>query len=781
MFRRWKTWRRKYLPAGRVLGHEMLEPRRVLAHASAIDPRWFAVVSEADGTRADVLATAVEQEWLVQLTAEAASRLTATGNLERTLATALPGLRVLRGLGGPGQLLVSATADAAALLAERPEVMVVEANGRISAASSPPNDPLYQNGSQWGLRNLGQAGGLAGADIDAPGAWEITTGSADVVVAIIDGGIDVSHPDIAPNAWRNPGEIPGNGIDDDGNGFIDDVYGWDFRNRDATVFDQGDNQHGTQVAGIIAARGDNGLGMVGVSWNSRVMPLKFIDGSGGSTADAIAALNYITMMRGRGVNIRVANLSWGSSDASWLLEQAINAAGAAGILVVASAGNDGLDQDSAWWPNYPSSFPAANILAVAATDNQDRLAWNSNYGLTRVDLGAPGVGILSTVPGRTYATNSGTSFAAPFVSGVAALAASLNPELSVAGLRDSILAGVEPLASLAGKTVSGGRLDAARTLALVAADMNQNPAGVRVTGVFVDGSAWSEAYRARSGFTAVEQALLGWQLRDGTAQLAAGSAVSWHTIDRISARFDQPIAPPAADALQLVLGTQAGNRVIVPTAPPTLLAGGTVARWVLPAGFSTLVSGRYLISITAEAITNAAGTTILDGDWVTGESTFAAGSGDGTAGGTFIFFFNALVGDVNADGVMNVGDLSAIRSAMTSPLNTPLPVDGSSDRLDIDGSNSLTAADLSQTRAALTSAFGATLAGLPPVTAPVQGVALSEEAFTSLADGSGEGRLPSRQSAELWLWHALIEESGTSKRRVRRIARLMAVPQRFPG
>jgi subtilisin family serine protease len=754
MFRRWKTRRRKPWGSDRVLRHEMLEPRRVLAHAPAIDPLWFAVVAKDEGTRADVLATAVEQEWLVQLTTEAASRLTETGNLEQTLAAALPGLRVLRGLGGPGQLLVSATAEAATLLAKRPEVMVVEANGQIAAASSPPNDPLYQNGSLWALRNLGQVGGLIGADIDAPGAWEITTGSADVVVAIVDGGIDVSHPDLAPNAWRNPGEIPGNGIDDDGNGFIDDVYGWDFRNRDATVFDQGDNQHGTQVAGIIAARGDNGLGVVGVSWNSRVMPLKFIDGSGGSTADAVAAINYVTMMRGRGVNIRVANLSWGSSDSSWLLEQAINAAGAAGILVVASAGNDGLDQDRAWWPNYPSGFPAANMLAVAATDNQDRLVWNSNYGLTRVDLAAPGVNILSTVPGRTYAANSGTSFAAPLVSGVAALAVSANPNLSVGELRDKILGGVEPLLSLAGKTVSGGRLDAARTLALVAADMIEAPTAVKVTGVFVHGSGWSEAYRTRVGFTTVDQVPLGWQLPDGSAQLTNASSVSWNNVDVISVRFDQPIARPAADALQLVLGTSEGNQTILPTAAPTLLAGDTVAQWTLPAA---LTSGRYVISIASAGITNAAGTSTLDGEWTTSTSTFAAGSGDGTAGGIFNFFFNVLVGDVNGNGTMNPTDISTMRSSLTSPFTTPLRLDSSDYRLDINGSNGLNSADLSQARAQLTSAFGTSLASLPQVTAPTESMARSTKSFAALADegGTGVSRLATGLSADTWAWYEI--------------------------
>ena len=405
----------------------------------------------------------------MQLTLEATAGLGSPAEADRAFAAALPGVRVLRGLGGSGQLLIS-TPDAsltAESLAALPEVALVEPNRLVTSAASEPDDPRYQDGSLWGLSNRGLYGGVAGADIDALAAWEITTGEADVVVAIIDGGVDLSHPDLAPNIWRNPGEIPGNGIDDDGNGFIDDAYGWDFRDRDASVFDTGDNNHGTQVAGIIAARGNNGLGVVGVSWNSQIMPLKFIGSGGGSTADAITALNYMIMMRQRGVNLRVANLSWGSGDSSRLLERAIIAAGGAGILVVASAGNAGVNQDTAWSPNYPSSFSATNILAVAATDNRDRLVGDSNYGLTRVDLGAPGSGILSTVPGRTYAANSGTSFAAPFVSGVAALAVSVNPDLSVGDLRQAILAGVETVPSLAGKVATGGRLNAARTLAVV--------------------------------------------------------------------------------------------------------------------------------------------------------------------------------------------------------------------------------------------------------------------------------------------------------------------------
>jgi autotransporter-associated beta strand protein len=451
---------------------EPLERRQMFAAAvgggGGTEPVWFAAVAE-EPSPVVVREGSAPQEWLVQLTPAAAQAFGDPAAADRALSAAVPGVRVIRGLGAAGQLLVTADAEVAAVnrLRELPEVAFLESNGLATSAAREPDDPRYQDGSQWGLSNRGLLGGLIGADIDASTAWELTPGSPDVVIAVIDGGVDISHPDLVANVWRNSNEVPGNGIDDDGNGFVDDVYGWDFQNRNGSVFDVGDNDHGTQVAGIIAARGDNGLGVVGVSWNSKIMPLKFIGSGGGSTADAIAALNYTTMMRQRGENIRVVNLSWGSSDSSWLLERAIEDAGRAGILVVASAGNSGLNQDTAWSPNYPSSFGSTNILAVAATDNRDRLAYDSNYGLARVDLAAPGVGILSTTPGRRYSSNSGTSFAAPFVSGVAALAAAINPSLSAVELRNVILAGVEPVPSLAGKVATGGRLNAAHTLAAV--------------------------------------------------------------------------------------------------------------------------------------------------------------------------------------------------------------------------------------------------------------------------------------------------------------------------
>ncbi len=257
------------------------------------------------------------------------------------------------------------------------------------------------------------------------------------------------------------------------------------------------------------------------------------------------------------------------------------------------------------------------------------------------------------------------------------------------------------------------------------ADAPEPVAPVKITGVYVKGSGWNAGYLARSPFSNVQGATVGWELPDGPAQLANASNVAWNNVNTITVEFDQPIAQPDAAALQLVRGTASGNQTIVPTLDPTLLGDGSVAQWTLPAGFSALERGKYVLSIAADGITNTAGTTILDGDWITGVSTFAQGSGDGEAGGTFNFFFNALVGDVNGDGVMNVSDLSAVRNALTSPLNTPLAADSSNYRLDINGSNSLSSTDLSQTRAQLTSALGTQLASLPAVTAPAEGMTAS--------------------------------------------------------
>lgn len=328
---------------------------------------------------------------------------------------------------------------------------------RILTAAALPNDPSFYR--LWGLHNTGQTGGVADADIDAAEAWDVTTGSRSVVVAVIDGGIDYRHPDLAANMWRNPGEIAGDRIDNDGNGFVDDVYGWDFANNDSDPFD--DRGHGTHVAGTIGAVGNNGVGSTGVNWQVSLMALKFLDATGsGSTSAAVAALNYATMMRQTyGVNVVVTNNSWGGGGASSALNDAIVAGGNAGILAVAAAGNEAANNDST--PVYPANVNSTAVISVAATDASNRLASFSNYGATTVDVAAPGVGIYSTTPNNSYSSFSGTSMAAPHVAGLVALMAATNPQATAGQIRSAILSTSVPIASLAGNVATGGLVNAA--------------------------------------------------------------------------------------------------------------------------------------------------------------------------------------------------------------------------------------------------------------------------------------------------------------------------------
>jgi subtilisin family serine protease len=266
-----------------------------------------------------------------------------------------------------------------------------------------PNDPLF--GQLWGLRNTGQNGGLTGADIDATQAWDITTGSSDVVVANVDTGVAYAHPDLAANMWKNPGEIPGDGIDNDGNGYVDDVYGIDAYAQDTDPWDE--YGHGTHTTGIIAAAGNNGQGVAGVGWQTKVMALRFMDDSG-SDAAAIECINYAIDMKSRGVNVVAINASWGGAEFDQVLEDAIAAAGSAGIIFCAAAGNIGqaaqANNDVA--PFYPSSYRLPNIISVAASTADDALASYSHHGKITVDLAAPGDNILSTYPG-TYVPAAG--------------------------------------------------------------------------------------------------------------------------------------------------------------------------------------------------------------------------------------------------------------------------------------------------------------------------------------------------------------------------------------
>jgi len=329
-----------------------------------------------------------------------------------------------------------------------PRIDYIEPDYIVHAEDVFPNDPRF--GELWGLHNIGQDGGTPDADIDAPEAWSIETGDT-VLVGVIDTGVDWHHVELASNIYTNPGEIASNGVDDDGNGYIDDVRGWDFVNNDNDPYD--DHGHGTHVSGTIAAIGNNGVGVVGVSWSARILPLKFLDAGGsGTTSAAILAVEYATMM-----GARLTNNSWGGGGYSEGLRDAIEAAGTAGILFVAAAGNYGTDNDAD--PHYPSSYDLDNIIAVASTDRYDLRSGFSCYGLTSVDLGAPGSSILSTLPGNTYGTYDGTSMATPHVSGAVCLLWAAAPLMTHLEVKDAILSSVDPIPALQGITVTGGRLN----------------------------------------------------------------------------------------------------------------------------------------------------------------------------------------------------------------------------------------------------------------------------------------------------------------------------------
>ncbi len=322
-----------------------------------------------------------------------------------------------------------------------------------------PKDPMFDQ--QWALHNTGQTDGVPDADIDAPEAWDITTGSQDMIVAVVDTGVDYNHQDLKGNMWRNEAECSGlPGVDDDGNGYVDDCYGYDFANNDGDPMD--DNGHGTHVAGIIAAEGDNGVGVVGVTWNTKIMAVKFLNSSGsGTTADAVRSIEYVIALKQRGENVVAINASWGGGGYSQTLRDAIDAAGREGILFVAAAGNSSNDNDAN--PFYPASYKLDNIISVAASDHADNLASFSNYGKKSVHVVAPGVDILNTYPGG-YATLSGTSMAAPHVSGLAALVRSAFPNESLCETKFRIISSVDKKNSFAGKVASGGRINARNAL-----------------------------------------------------------------------------------------------------------------------------------------------------------------------------------------------------------------------------------------------------------------------------------------------------------------------------
>jgi len=275
---------------------------------------------------------------------------------------------------------------------------------------------------------------------------------------VLDSGVDYNHADLASNMWTRPDSIPE--YQDAELGSVDDFYGFDAEDA-ADPMD--DNGHGTHCAGVIGAEADNGEGIAGINWKVEIMPLKFLGRGGfGSTKNAIEAINYVIDRKKAGVNVRVISASWGSTSKSKALEDVIRKAGEEGILFVAAAGNDSSNNDKR--PHYPSNYNLPNVISVAALDRNDDLAKFSNYGEKTVHIAAPGKDIVSTWLGQAYREASGTSMAAPQISGVAGLILSMNPKISVEKLREKILKSVDKLDSLKGKIESGGRINAAKAV-----------------------------------------------------------------------------------------------------------------------------------------------------------------------------------------------------------------------------------------------------------------------------------------------------------------------------
>ena len=442
---------------------EHLEPRQLLSSATptpsevpagAIPIRW-----EGQHTYA------APGQWIVELNRPQGSTSRIIRQINATLEGS--GIRAVRRLNATNLFLFRGVDrpinEVRSIVSKLSGFKSVEPDTVRTIQSLPqniPNDPSFSQ--QWGLNQS------SNIDINAPEAWTLSTGSRSVVTAVIDTGVDYTHQDLSANIWTNPGEIPGNGIDDDGNGYVDDVHGYDFANGDGDPMD--DNSHGTLVAGTIAGVGNNGVGTVGVNWQTQIMPMKFISANGaGYTSNAVACLNYVDMMKRRGINIRVTSNSWiGSYSAA--LQVAIDQLNTDGVLFVAGSGNGGSDyvgDNNDTMPTWPASLPEDNVISVAATDSNDQLASFSNYGATSVDIAAPGVNILSTSLNNSYGWGTGTSDSTPFVSGVAALAFAYAPNATAAQVKAAIIAGADKIPALLGKCVSGGRLDAYNTLMLL--------------------------------------------------------------------------------------------------------------------------------------------------------------------------------------------------------------------------------------------------------------------------------------------------------------------------
>ncbi len=436
-------------------------------------------------------------------------------------------------------------------LEETGEVEYAEPNylRKVSAVT----DPMYNN--LWGLKNTGQSIlgvlGKPGIDIKVETAWSKTKGSSSIVVGIIDTGMDISHPDLKSRIWVNTKEIANDGKDNDGNGYIDDVNGFDFAGNNKTVFDGSEDSHGTHVAGTIAAS-SNTIGITGIAPNVKVMPLKFISASSGSIADEVEAVNYAKKK-----GVKIINMSIGGYGYSQAEYDAIKNANA---LFVVASGNEGNNNDQPD-PSYPAAYTLGNIVSVAAVDNQGNFPSWSNYGVESTDLAAPGHRILSTLPGNKYDYYSGTSMATPHVTGVAALVLSKYPSSSPAKVKEYLMKTTTPLASLKGKVKTGGLVNAGKALTT---DMTA-PAAPKVNAV-------TDKSTSVTGTAEVAAKII---IKKGTTQLATGTVAS-------TGKFTIAIpVQKAGTTLTITATDKAGNvspatKVTVKSSSTTLPAPPTV-------------------------------------------------------------------------------------------------------------------------------------------------------------------------------------------------------------
>lgn len=415
-------------------------------------------------------APAVPGELLVQFQpgANAADKGRALGRIHaEVIDTVVPESK--REDGGGDLVLIRHQPDFTPAVARReiesdPAIEFAEPN-YIYSHQAISDDTYYSNGSLWGMYGASSSpANQYGSQASA--AWANgKTDCTDVYIGIIDEGYMYTHVDIATNAGTNPGEVSGDKIDNDGNGYIDDVYGWDFDGNNNSVFDGTNDDHGTHVAGTIGGVGNNTTGVAGVCWSVKLLNAKFLGRNGGTTANAVKAVNYFTDLKTRsGINLVATNNSWGGGGFSQALYDAIESANSANILFIAAAGNNGTNNDSI--ASYPARYTNSNIIAVAAITSSGALASFSNYGATSVDLGAPGSAIVSTVPKSSkgsiasgYASYSGTSMATPHVTGACALYAATHVGSTAAQIKTAILNSASPTGSLTGKTVTGGRLN----------------------------------------------------------------------------------------------------------------------------------------------------------------------------------------------------------------------------------------------------------------------------------------------------------------------------------